>query len=168
MSQTRDDREFKQGGEAEALGEKRRGCWLVEVKLDVTLGNQDRRSERKAKEHVWKKRNRGLEPFNYSTCTQQRPRFQETITVCSLQGETHLASFISPTPSPQELKVGIINVFFCCTEQTHRLPQPIDVLSACISHLALQVLLLEEKPPPCFKIQSVSFDQDGPDFCQHD
>lgn len=74
---------------------------------------------RKAKEE----RNRvewggGLELFNYSTHRQQRPRFQETITVCSPEGKAHLASFISSFPSPHKLQVGIFNAFLLLHKQT--------------------------------------------------
>lgn len=68
---------------------------------------------------VWREeRNGGLELFNYSTHRQQRPRFQETITVCSPEGEAHLASFISPLLSPHNLQFGIFNVFLLLHKQT--------------------------------------------------
>lgn len=110
-SRRRWKRREKKRGEAAGLGGGR------EVK-DVILGNQDRESVREAK-GVWKKeRNGGLELFNYSTRRQQRPRFQETIRVCSPEGEAHLASFISPILSPHKLHVGIFNVFLLLHEQT--------------------------------------------------
>lgn len=87
---------------------------------DVTPGNEDSRSERKAEERGGEVGGGGQEVFNYSARRQQRPRFQETITVGSLWGEAHLASFIPPIlVSPHTLQVGIFNVFFCCTKQTH-------------------------------------------------
>lgn len=104
---------------------------------DVTPGNEDRRSERKAEERGgW-----GQEVFNYSARRQQRPRFQETITVGSLWGEAHLASFIPPIlVSLHKLQVGIFNVFFCCTKQTHARAQTrADALNA--SYLGAHSLL---------------------------
>lgn len=75
-------------------------------------GSEVRERVREKRRNVeGRQRNRGLQLFNYSTDTQQRPRFQETMTVCSPEGEACLTSFISAILSPRKLQFGIFNVF---------------------------------------------------------
>ena len=123
MSQTRDDREFKwRGKEGRLKGrERRRDCWLWWW-WEGSWGCQTEKlgwREWEEARGMWKegRETRGRN-FSITAHRQQRPRFQETITVCSPEGKAHLASFISSILSPRKLQVGIFNVFLLLHKQT--------------------------------------------------
>lgn len=92
------------------MGGKKQSGWKKE--RETAGGREVRERAREKQRNVeGRERNRGLQLFNYSTDRQQRPRFQETITVCSPEGKAYLTSFISAILSPRKLQFGIFNVF---------------------------------------------------------
>lgn len=94
-------------------GGKKQSGWKKKRETSGWGGGREVRERAREKQRnvEGRERNRRLQLFNYSTDRQQRPRFQETITVCSPEGKAYLTSFISAILSPRKLQFGIFNVF---------------------------------------------------------
>lgn len=87
MSQTRHDRQFKWRGEKRRRWKRKRKT----AGLGWWKGSGHR--EGKEQECERQRKKQGLELFNYTTHRQQRPRFQQTITVCSPEGKSSFSLF---------------------------------------------------------------------------